>query len=184
MSSQEDEPNSKDEAFHMSSIQVIVPHSTPEKPEIPIFDTTMSILNMIREKKEKERQLIKDAQIKRLAMEQKKKMESQNAQRLRLSSKNLSPTIILSDDLGDVPNEVKFTFKLKNVASVMVLGVFGSDGKAYPLVLIKEVARSQAPCTDISSHYSGLFCYDDVFSFIIKFYLISKLDIFEGMGIS
>uniref|UniRef100_A0A0K2USH4 Uncharacterized protein n=2 Tax=Lepeophtheirus salmonis TaxID=72036 RepID=A0A0K2USH4_LEPSM len=84
MSSQEDEPNSKDEAFHMSSIQVIVPHSTPEKPEIPIFDTTMSILNMIREKKEKERQLIKDAQIKRLAMEQKKKMESQNAQRLRL----------------------------------------------------------------------------------------------------
>lgn len=45
---------------------------------------------------------------------------------------------ISSEHVRDVPDNVKFTFKTKHAASVMVLGVVSSDGKKCPPIFIRN----------------------------------------------
>ena len=44
----------------------------------------------------------------------------------------------------DVPDNVKFTFKMKHAASVMVLGVVASNGKKCPPIFIRNNERINA----------------------------------------
>lgn len=60
--------------FVLSEIKIIIPGEV--KPEVPMFEQTMSILEMIKEQKETERRKIKDKKIWEMAMAQKQKMQN------------------------------------------------------------------------------------------------------------
>ena len=94
--------------FKLSKIEIIFRDEEVEEEEqgpqeVPMFDQTMSLLEMIKEKKvkkksnpekslifdfdfsqEKERQQIKDEKIRQMALAQKAKMAQKNETRLRL----------------------------------------------------------------------------------------------------
>jgi len=75
--------------FKLSKIEIIIRNNDEDEEEqgpkeVPMFDQTMSILVMIKEQKEKERQQIKDEKIRQMALAQKAKMASKNESRLRL----------------------------------------------------------------------------------------------------
>merc|ERR1712062_569694 len=77
--------------FKLSKIQIIIKDNGDDEEEeeqgpkeVPMFDQTMSILTMIKDQKEKERQQIKDEKIRQMALAQKAKMASKNETRLRL----------------------------------------------------------------------------------------------------
>jgi len=71
----------------MSKISVIIKEVDVEEDdrpkEVPIFDQTMSILQMIKDKKEKERQAIKEEKIREMALAQKAKKGQKNENRLK-----------------------------------------------------------------------------------------------------
>merc|ERR1712062_480057 len=76
--------------FKLSKIQILIKDNDDEEEEeqgpkeVPMSDQTMSILTMIKDQKEKERQQIKDEKIRQMALAQKAKMASKNETRLRL----------------------------------------------------------------------------------------------------
>merc|ERR1712008_257405 len=79
---------SDDKKFRMSKISVIIKEVDVEEDdnrprEVPIFDQTMSLLQMIKDKKEKERQAKKEEIIREMALAQKAKKGQKNENRLK-----------------------------------------------------------------------------------------------------
>merc|ERR1711935_656188 len=79
---------SDDKKFRMSKISVIIKEVDVDEDdnrprEVPIFDQTMSLLQMIKDKKEKERQAKKEEIIREMALAQKAKKGQKNENRLK-----------------------------------------------------------------------------------------------------
>eukprot|EP00092_Neocalanus_flemingeri_P002222 GFUD01002365.1.p1 GENE.GFUD01002365.1~~GFUD01002365.1.p1 ORF type:complete len:140 (+),score=43.22 GFUD01002365.1:53-421(+) len=73
--------------LHMQGIKVLVKDPVPEETKNPdSFEDTLLLLDMLKEKKQKDKAKLKDEMIRKMAMEQKKKQEErQRAQVFKAS---------------------------------------------------------------------------------------------------